>query len=401
LNRYDFLIVGGGPVGCRVAAELARAGHQVAVLEKNTAVGQPVCCTGIISRECLSHFAIPPELILRRLNSASVYMPGGAVLHIEREEMQAAAIDRGAFNAYMARQAQDCGADYLLGQRVNEIRINPDGVHISSANNGATAYFSACAVVLACGFASRFPYALRFGKARGRTVGAQVEVEACDLQEVEVYLGRELAPGYFAWLVPVEGKRALAGLMADRQAPDYLSHFVSLLQKNGRIEALIGKPSYRGITLRAPAHTSAARALLVGDVAGQVKPLTGGGLYFGLMCADIAASTLHRALENGDFSARKMRSYDKECSDLLGRELRLGWQGHRLFGSLSDERIEWLARLAKRKSLPERLSASSQIGFDWHGRAILHLLKEIAWPFKRRTRYDSSNDILPEREIDA
>ena len=46
MHSYDFLVVGGGPVGCRVAYKLAAAGHQVAVLEKNgveriATVGQP------------------------------------------------------------------------------------------------------------------------------------------------------------------------------------------------------------------------------------------------------------------------------------------------------------------------------------------------------------------------
>ncbi|GAI10492.1 unnamed protein product, partial [marine sediment metagenome] len=42
---------------------------------------------------------------------------------------------------------------------------------------------------------------------------------------------------------------------------------------------------------------------MVGDAAGQVKPTTGGGIYYGLLCADIAANNLHRALENDDLSA--------------------------------------------------------------------------------------------------
>jgi hypothetical protein len=101
------------------------------------------------------------------------------------------------------------------------------------------------------------------------------------------------------------------------------------------------------------------------------------------LCADITASFLHKAIGKDDFSARNMRSYDKQCRDLLGLELRLGWWGHRLYGRLSEERIEWFARLAKCHNLPDRLSNSAHIGFDWHGRAMLHLMKEMAWPFKK------------------
>jgi flavin-dependent dehydrogenase len=189
--------------------------------------------------------------------------------------------------------------------------------------------------------------------------------------------------------------------MVERQAHEYLSSYISLLQKRGRVLTLIGKPSYRGITLHAPTHISGARVLLVGDTAGQVKPLTGGGLYFGLLCADIAAAILHQAIEKDGFSAGNMRLYDKKCQSMIGRELRLGWWGHRLYSRLSDERVEWLARWAQRNNLPARLSASSRVGFDWHGSAMLNMLKEVTWPFRKQLDGDTSSNIPMERETDA
>ncbi|RJO62185.1 MAG: NAD(P)/FAD-dependent oxidoreductase [Dehalococcoidia bacterium] len=384
MNRYDFLVVGGGPIGCRAAYKLSKAGYQVAVLEKNPSVGGPVCCTGIVSRECLRRFSIPPELVLKELNSASVFSPSGKSLRLERSEVQAAVIDRGAFNAWMARQAQDEGVDYKLAHNVTDVMINPDGVMLKADRRGKEEHFEAHALVLACGFGSRLPEKLGFDRARDWTVGAQAEVEAPDLAEVEGYLGRDVAPGFFGWLVPSGGSTALAGLMAGKEAGTRLEAFLALLKKQGRIKAVTGKPAYRGITLTTPRQTYANRILLAGDAAGQVKPLTGGGLFFGLLCADIAADTLHSALEKGDFSASRLSSYQKEWKRLLGWELRLGGWAHRLYGRLSDARLEWLVALAERKGLAARLSASSGIGFDWHGSAMLHIVKQVVWPSARR-----------------
>jgi len=381
LNRYDCVIVGGGPVGCHTASELAKHGHQVAVLEKNLTVGQPVCCTGLISFQCFKQYAIPVELVLRELSSASVYAPGGTVLHLARPEAQAVVIDRGAYNAHMARQAQENGADYLLGHRVSEIVLNPDGVILRVIQNGREVLFATRSVALACGFGSRLPQAIGLGKVGQWTVGAQVEVEATDLREVEIFLGRELAPGYFAWLVPVEGKRALAGLMADKCTHKYLERYLSMLQECGRVSSILTKPTYRGITLSAPSRLCAPRVMLIGDAAGQVKPLTGGGLYFGLLCADMASSALHNAIEKDDFSARRMKVYNDELRKKLGREIRFGWYGHKLFAKMSDNTIQRMAKWALRHKMTERIAASTQIAFDWHGAAFFHLFKQGLWPF--------------------
>ena len=58
--------------------------------------------------------------------------------------------------------------------------------------------------------------------------------------------------------------------------------------------------NYGGIPLKPLPRTYGQRLVVVGDAAGQVKPTTGGGIYYGLLCADIAAGTLHRALEKGE-----------------------------------------------------------------------------------------------------
>jgi digeranylgeranylglycerophospholipid reductase len=392
LNRYDFLVVGGGPVGCRAAYKLAKAGHQVAVLEKSPSIGGPVCCTGIVSRECINRFSIPPELVLEELASASIFSPSGKLLRLERSETQAAVIDRGAYNAYMAGQAQDEGVDYLMGHHVTHIQANPDKVVITVDFSGKVLTFEAHAILLACGFGSRLPEKAGFGKCRDWAAGAQVEVEANDLSEVEIYLGRDIAPGFFGWLVPSGGSAGLAGLMAKQEADSRMERFISLLKSKGRISAVRGNPSYRGITLRPPQRTYSHRMVVVGDAAGQVKPLTGGGIFLGLLSADISADILHVALEERDFSPGRLSLYSKEWRRLFGKELKLGHLAHRLYGRMGDEQIEWLMALAEKKRLPAKLSASPAIGFDWHGSAMLQVVKQVMWPFTKSWPSSSSDD---------
>ena len=71
---YEVLVIGGGQVGSYVAGELAGMGHRVVVLEKKERLGEMVCCTGIISQECLNYFNINHDLILRPLNKARLFL---------------------------------------------------------------------------------------------------------------------------------------------------------------------------------------------------------------------------------------------------------------------------------------------------------------------------------------
>jgi len=113
-NSYDAAIIGGGPVGSRVAGKLAEAGHRVVVIERKPNQDTKVCCTGIVSMQCADSYAIPESVTYRRVNSAQLFSPAGRLLHVYRDQPQAAILDRAAFNAECARQAQAKGAEYIF-----------------------------------------------------------------------------------------------------------------------------------------------------------------------------------------------------------------------------------------------------------------------------------------------
>ena len=74
---HDVIVVGGGPVGSHLACLLSDAGFDVAIFEKKSDPGEPVCCTGIISSECVNSYNINSSMILRSLRGADLIAPGG------------------------------------------------------------------------------------------------------------------------------------------------------------------------------------------------------------------------------------------------------------------------------------------------------------------------------------
>lgn len=371
---YDVIVIGGGPVGSYVAYKLAGIGHQVMVLERKRRIGETVCCTGIIGQECVSSFAIEDNVILRSVNSAKLFSPSGNLLRLWREEPQACVLDRAAFDIAMANRAQGNGVEYLLDSQVSRIEVEDDRVKIEAIHRKAGLNFEARSVVIATGFGSKLAERLGLGNFGDYVIGGQTEVATTGVDEVEVYLGREIAPGFFGWLVPTSPRMARVGLLSRHNPELYLRKLLASLVAQGKIVSVEAKLSCGGIPLKPLSRTYGERLIVVGNAAGQVKPTNGGGIYYGLLCANIAADTLHQALQRDDLSAKSLAKYEREWRRKLGRELKIGYWARKLFERLSDNQIDRIFNIIKVNGIDEALLKARDLSFDWHSQAILTLL---------------------------
>ncbi|MBA7636669.1 hypothetical protein ES703_44290 [subsurface metagenome] len=152
---------------------------------------------------------------------------------------------------------------------------------------------------------------------------------------------------------------------------------MSSLFLRGKIASPDADITYGGIPLRPLPQTYMKRLLVVGDAAGQVKPTTGGGIYYGLLCAEIAVDTLHQAFSTNKPSPKLFASYEKRWKQRIGRELRIGYLARRLYERLSNRHIDQIFDIVESRGIHEALLKSPALSFDWHSGVILTGLRHL------------------------
>ena len=378
-QQYDIIVVGAGPAGSYIAHELASSGYDVAVFEEKSAPGLNICCTGIISTECFQSLDPGTDVILRKVNSARFFSPAGRCLRLQTKNVQAYVVNRLLLDKEITYKAQSRGAQYFFSSPVIDIIPGKDNIQAETLCFGAREIFSARAVVLANGFKPKLPRKLGLGEIKNFLVGAQAEVEAENMYDPEVYFGQEIAPGAFAWLVPshvgTATNKAYVGLLATSQARLYLQKFLNNLFDQGRITSQEVEIKQKAVPVGTPARSYGDRVLVIGDAAGQVKPTTGGGIYFGHLGAKIAAEVLDEALSSDNLTAAQLSRYQKQWKAKMGKELSRGYRARQAYIKLSDRQIEGIFSILGSSGMAEALLKSGDFSFDWHSRLILAGLK--------------------------
>ncbi|MCE2464818.1 MAG: NAD(P)/FAD-dependent oxidoreductase [Dehalococcoidia bacterium] len=372
----DVIVIGAGPAGNNTAYRLASLGHDVLVADWRQNVGDKLC-TGIVGTECIDRYPPHPDLIYKSVRSARLVTPDGRTSELSVGGVQAHIIDRVGYVASMAEKAKDAGAAYLLGSRATEVTVKEDRCQVRFTTGSGQWTGEAKAVVLASGFGSELSFKAGLGRPDDYVGAAQAEVEAPEIDRISIYVGRSVAPGFFAWLVPTSNGRALVGLLARHRAMEHLDGLIAQLKSEGKIADVLRGPSKWGIPLKPPSRTYGHRILAVGDVAGQVKPTTGGGIYYALLSSDAASDCLEDAFKRNDFSTGSLSTYERKWKSLLSKELKVGSLARRFFESLDDNQISYLANAVVANGLSSHLGGSLMPSFDWHSRAIT---KALSYP---------------------
>jgi flavin-dependent dehydrogenase len=203
---------------------------------------------------------------------------------------------------------------------------------------------------------------------RMRVYGTQFEMSNVNLERqdiVQMFLGRNVAPGFFAWVIPTGPDSARVGLASKvPRTLSFLKHF-TLRHRPSRDmfrKAKVNR-TYGGIILTGgpTRRTYSNRFLAIGDCAGQTKPTTGGGVVTGGTCAEIGAQVILKSMEAVDFSRKFLSRYQRMWKKEIGREFFTMLLARRLLNSLPDRLVDRLISTATKSGLASLMEKQGNI----------------------------------------
>lgn len=367
----DVIIVGGGPAGLYAGLRLAQAGHSVALYEEHADIGEPVHCTGVLARDTFDVFGIPGDAVLNELATVRFFAPSGEMVEHSTPEVQAVVIDRAVFDRQLSERAARAGV-VIHRARVTAVEVEPHRVRVTAGAARATARV----ILLACGANYALQRRLGLGLPRMMLQSAQAELPAERLGPVEVRFGADIAPGGFAWAVPVvrQGRPAVRiGVMCDGDASRHYASMLDWVSRRWGVDSEGRKPRQKILPLAPIARTYGDRVLAVGDAAGLVKPTTGGGIYYSLLSGQLAAETLATSLRSNALQRDSLSRYEKAWRKHLGSELRWQLILRRVAQRMSDADIDSLFELAETDGIMPLVRRTAS--FNRHREFIIALLK--------------------------
>jgi len=275
---YDLVVIGGGFAGLASARAAALRGLRVAVLEAKPALGARLRTTGIFVREAADACDIPTRLA-HRLTRVRLYAPNRTSIDLDGPGYYFLTTDTAEVLRWLGEEAGRAGAEIRTACRFEAAVREGERWRLWAGGR----LFHARYLLGADG--ARSATAAALGLSRNRRFLAGVEQEyrergRLDPAFLHCFLDRRIAPGYIAWAIasPLGAQVGLAVSHGRRPKLERFTREAELLfglqsaDAAGRRAGLI---PCDGIVPR----WSRPGAMLVGDAAGMVSPLTGGGIH--------------------------------------------------------------------------------------------------------------------------
>ncbi|MFX1577792.1 MAG: geranylgeranyl reductase family protein [Promethearchaeota archaeon] len=341
-SSYDVAIVGAGPAGCIAAKVAAQHGLKTIVFDSRKQVGLPVQCGEYLPvpeemQDLLPNAPricrlvdVPKDVITNQSSRLLLVSPNNSSFEFR---LASNIIDRAKFDQYLAHNAEAAGAQIKLQTTVLK-RTKSNQLIIR--NRSGQQKIVAKIVIGADGTLSRIARSIGItyeNKARDLSPTIQFVMTnvKCDPNTTEMYFGKKIAPGGYAWIIPKDKSTVNVGLgfrplynTNSETALSYLNRFIKahpanlhrlkngkILRKTGAIVPVGGPVS----------RTYSNSVLLVGDAAGHVMASNGGGIPTALGGGELAGIAAAKHLQENTplswYEEAWKREFGKELSSAL------------------------------------------------------------------------------------
>ncbi len=379
--EYDVAIVGAGPIGGYVAGKIAEKKFKVALFEKHKQIGTPVNCAGLVTKRVFDFIDIPKKNVVQNeIKGAHIHSPSGNILTIGGDKVHALVIDRSKFDREIIKKSEEKGTEIFLESNVLSAQKSRNHIELKTSQDhdikckllvGADGPYSKI----------RDRFALSEPTEFLRGIGAEITNTNINPDFVEIFVGKNIAPGFFAWIIPTNkhGTEARAGLCINQDSSYSPKHYFSKFFKSNYSlpylkDVKITKHIGGIVPLGALKKTYTSNVLVVGDAAAQVKPTSGGGIYTGLLCASHCSTIAIEALQKNDFTSQFLKKYHKLWYANIGRELYLGMKFRKIYKNLTDKQMDKYIEKFQNLKITEIISKYGDI--DYPSKLVKPLLKK-------------------------
>lgn len=332
--QFDVAVIGASSSGLLAARQLAKAGVNVGVFDRQEKL-DPARRTYIITPKLLDILGkIPDNALLHRVHTMQVETSSAQVsIPLRQPDL---IVERNLLIKGLAEEARAAGATIHLGHSFlgfetfgEEVRAKfrqPDDLEI---------VVRAPTLIAADGAFSRVRAALGLAQpAYTSLLQAEITLpQSWDPGVSKVWFDAQKTP-YFFWLIPESHGRAVVGLIVDQEsrARPLLDEFLSQHQFKA-LAYQAGKASMYHPQIKSYATEKNMQVYFVGDAAAQVKVTTVGGSVSGFRGAKAAV----KALLSGQEYALANQANSKE--------LNLHWLLRSLLHQMNNEDYDQLLKL--------------------------------------------------------
>jgi menaquinone-9 beta-reductase len=384
-ERHDVLVVGGGPAGAAAGFWLAKAGHDVCVLERKAFPRDKTCGDGLTPRAVhqLREMGLEPAIAARHHRHDGLRAEAhGITLDLPWPDhpvfpSYGYVVRRRDLDGLVAEQAGAAGA--TVRESSEALRpLTRDG-HVIGAlvkdkASGETREVHARYVVVADGSLSRFGRAL--GTARDKSypqgiairgyfespLSADPWIESClDVHDRD---GRSL-PGY-GWIFPLGDGTINVGIgllstykgYRDVNTTHLMSEWAATAPERWGIDpdAMLAPPTGGRLPMAGSVNPKVGpNWLVVGDAAGSINPFNGEGIDYAYETARMAADLIDEAIVSG--TGQPLQRYTTMLDDEYGLYFRVARSFARIIGQpvlmreltrvgmRSQSLMEWVLRI--------------------------------------------------------
>ncbi len=345
MEKYDLTVIGGGPIGLKVAEIISKEDRNVLIVERRNEIGYPNHCSGLVSPSFVKENSVPESIIVNSIKGAE-FRIGNARLNFKDTIAHAVVINREAFDKNLAKNAVKNGATLLLGTTVTSFyRKNGDVILTLSNGNKVETHLVIIASGALTGINRMFGFENKLSETI-HTIQFDGKVEGIDREIVYTFFDSNISHNWFSWVIPLNNERAHIGIGTDKN-----ENLVYLMKKFISETPLLKNVAFDAknavswvIPIGLFGEIVKDNVMIVGDAAAQVKPFSGGGLHTGMVSAKLAAKTALKALNAKNYSKSVLREYENELNKKNVPIIRRGLVLRKIYRSMSDRDKELFIR---------------------------------------------------------